>query len=62
MTTTTTERPKRSPNPCLAKCGRRTERQSGYCQKCQPPEPAQALKRAEGRWVQVGLVRRWVEW
>lgn len=59
MTTTTTERPKRSPNPCLGHCGRRTERLSGYCQKCAPPLPAHALQ--GGRWVQKGLTRVWVE-
>lgn len=59
MTQTTTERPKRSPNPCLGQCGRRTERQCGYCQKCAPPTPAAAL--TGGRWVQAGAIRRWIE-
>ena len=57
--TTAKERPKRSANPCLGHCGRRTERAGGYCQKCAPPLPAHALK--GGRWVRRGLTSVWVE-
>lgn len=59
MTTQTRKPNKRSPNPCLGKCGRRTERRSGYCQTCNPRPSVHALQ--GGQWVRRGSVLVWVE-